>query len=72
MALVVLGKMFVNIVYPTFYVYVPELFPTVIRSTAMGLCSMISCIGAFSASYIALWLVSHSEYSFVRKSSLLF
>lgn len=56
--MVILGKMCVTVVYSTFYVYVPELFPTVIRSTAMGLCSMMARVGAFGASYVALWLVN--------------
>ncbi len=44
--------------YATIYTFMPELFPTVIRNTAMGVCSMIARVGAISASYIAMWLVS--------------
>ncbi|KAE9421081.1 hypothetical protein Angca_008763, partial [Angiostrongylus cantonensis] len=43
--------------YASIYTYSPELFPTVIRNTAMGCCSMIARLGAISASYISLWIV---------------
>ncbi|VDN27753.1 unnamed protein product [Cylicostephanus goldi] len=43
--------------YAAMYTYTPELFPTVIRNTAMGLCSMIARVGAISATYLSLWIV---------------
>lgn len=58
MVLVIVGKMSLTGVYAVIYVVTPEVFPTVIRSTAMGICSMIARVGATAASYIALWLVS--------------
>ncbi|VDM71538.1 unnamed protein product [Strongylus vulgaris] len=42
--------------YAAMYTYTPELFPTVIRNTAMGICSMIARIGAISATYLSLWI----------------
>ncbi|ETN69509.1 transporter, major facilitator family protein [Necator americanus] len=42
--------------YAAIYTYTPELFPTVIRNTAMGVCSMIARIGAISATYLSLWI----------------
>ncbi|CAJ0601486.1 unnamed protein product [Cylicocyclus nassatus] len=42
--------------YAAMYTYTPELFPTVIRNTAMGLCSMIARVGAISATYLSLWI----------------
>uniref|UniRef100_A0A0M3K5A8 MFS domain-containing protein n=1 Tax=Anisakis simplex TaxID=6269 RepID=A0A0M3K5A8_ANISI len=43
--------------YAVIYTITPELFPTVIRNTAMGCCSTIARIGAILASYIAMWIV---------------
>lgn len=54
--------------YAGIYTFSPELFPTVLRNSAMGACSMIarvgdaslsrkSQIGAISASYVSMWLV---------------
>lgn len=63
MIMVVLGKMSLTAVYAIAYVYTPELFPTVIRSNAMGSCSMVARVGAVSASYIAMWLVQTIFYS---------
>lgn len=57
MILVIVGKMSLTGVYAVVYVITPELYPTTIRTTAMGICSMIARVGATSASYIALWLV---------------
>lgn len=44
--------------YALIYTVTPELFPTVIRNSAMGVCSMIARVGAIMASYIAMWIVS--------------
>ncbi|PIC41350.1 hypothetical protein B9Z55_008798 [Caenorhabditis nigoni] len=43
-------------VYAAVYTYSPELFPTVIRNTAMGFCSTIARVGAIAASYISMWI----------------
>uniref|UniRef100_A0A5S6QYI4 MFS domain-containing protein n=1 Tax=Trichuris muris TaxID=70415 RepID=A0A5S6QYI4_TRIMR len=56
MVLVLLAKSALSGVYAVIYVYTSELFPTVVRNTAMGLCSMIARVGAIAASYFALWL----------------
>ncbi|CDW56042.1 Organic cation transporter protein [Trichuris trichiura] len=56
MILVLLAKSVLSAVYAVIYIYTSELFPTVIRNTAMGLCSMIARVGAIAASYFALWL----------------
>ncbi|XGW32192.1 hypothetical protein V3C99_010401 [Haemonchus contortus] len=54
---VMVAKGAITGVYSAIYTYSPELFPTVIRNTAMGCCSMIARVGAISASYISLWIV---------------
>ncbi|VDO98409.1 unnamed protein product [Soboliphyme baturini] len=56
MILVVTAKSLVAGVYAIIYIFSPELFPTMIRSTAMGCCSMVARFGAVSASYFSMWL----------------
>uniref|UniRef100_A0A915EQD0 Major facilitator superfamily (MFS) profile domain-containing protein n=1 Tax=Ditylenchus dipsaci TaxID=166011 RepID=A0A915EQD0_9BILA len=51
------AKAAITCTYATIYTFTPELFPTVIRNTAMGVCSMMARIGAIMASFIAMWLV---------------
>lgn len=51
--------------YASIYTYSPELFPTVIRNTAMGCCSTIARVGAISASYISLWIVESFGKAFM-------
>ncbi|CEF60776.1 Solute carrier family 22 member 13 [Strongyloides ratti] len=48
----------ITIVYASIYTFTPELFPTVIRNTAMGLCSTFARIGAILSSYVSMWLVT--------------
>uniref|UniRef100_A0A0N4Z4Y4 MFS domain-containing protein n=1 Tax=Parastrongyloides trichosuri TaxID=131310 RepID=A0A0N4Z4Y4_PARTI len=48
----------ITLVYASIYAFTPELFPTVIRNTAMGLCSTFARIGAILASYVSMWLVA--------------
>ncbi|PIO64433.1 hypothetical protein TELCIR_13938 [Teladorsagia circumcincta] len=47
----------VTVSYTAMYTYTSELFPTVIRNTAVGCCSTIARVGAIMSSYMALWLV---------------
>lgn len=57
MAQFLLAKGAITATYASIYTFTPELFPTVIRNTAMGMCSMFARVGAILASYISMWLV---------------
>ncbi|CAF3944130.1 unnamed protein product, partial [Adineta steineri] len=45
----ILSKFFVSASYGTIYIYANELFPTRVRSTGMGMCSMAARVGAIVA-----------------------
>ena len=51
-----IGKMLASGNFSVVYMYTAELFPTIIRNTAIGSCSMVARIGGISAPYIALYL----------------
>ncbi|GMT34989.1 hypothetical protein PFISCL1PPCAC_26286, partial [Pristionchus fissidentatus] len=42
--------------YASLYMFSPELFPTVVRNSAMGFCSTIARFGAIFASYMTMWI----------------
>lgn len=44
-----IGKMCASASYAIIYLYTSELFPTSIRNTGMGACSMMARIGAMIA-----------------------
>ena len=50
------GKFFASGTLAIVYVYTAELYPTIIRSTAVGSCSFMSRIGGICAPFIALYL----------------
>ena len=50
------GKFGASASFSIVYLYTAELFPTVVRSTAVGLCSMMARIGGISAPQVAIYL----------------
>ncbi|KIH46787.1 hypothetical protein ANCDUO_23156 [Ancylostoma duodenale] len=54
---IAIAKGAVTVSYTALYTYTSELFPTVIRNTAVGCCSTFARIGSIASSYLALWLV---------------
>ena len=56
LAMAVVGKFLVSAAFNMTYMYTAELYPTVIRNTAVGACSTMARIGAISAPFIVLYL----------------
>lgn len=46
--------------YAIIYIYANELFPTNVRNTGMGICSMVARIGAIAGTFFNDFLVSRS------------
>ena len=55
--MLMIAKGAVSVSYTVMYTYTSELFPTVIRNTAVGCCSTMARVGAVTASFIAFFLV---------------
>ncbi|ETN85937.1 hypothetical protein NECAME_16564 [Necator americanus] len=69
---VMITKGAVTVSYTAMYTYTSELFPTVVRNTAVGCCSTIARVGAIMSSYMALWLVeAYGKLAMVIPFSLL-
>jgi MFS family permease len=51
-------KFFASASYAIIYIYANELFPTNVRNTGMGICSMVARIGAIIGTYCNDSLVS--------------
>ena len=53
-----IGKFGATASFNIVYLYTAELFPTQIRSTAVGLCSMMARIGGLAAPQVGILLIS--------------
>uniref|UniRef100_G3QCI4 Solute carrier family 22 member 21 n=1 Tax=Gasterosteus aculeatus aculeatus TaxID=481459 RepID=G3QCI4_GASAC len=60
MTLEMLGKFAVTAAFAIVYAYTAEIYPTVVRNTALGACSMASRIGSVIAPYF-IYLRSYSD-----------
>ncbi len=58
----VLLKFFAAGSYAIIYIYANELFPTNVRNTGMGICSMIARIGAIIGTFCNDYLVNFIFY----------
>ena len=56
-----LGKFFASIAFAIIYVYAAELYPTVVRSTGMGMSSVMARVGSILAPVVGRELVM-SDY----------
>ena len=52
-----IGKFGVTCAFAIIYVYAAELFPTVLRSTGMGMCSVMARVGSILAPIVGRELV---------------
>lgn len=66
MAVAMVGRLCIGAVYSVVILYTSELFPTVIRSTAVGASSTMSHVGAIAAPYIVDLLVRYFVFALKR------
>ena len=60
--LAMFGKLFASSSFSLVYMYTAELYPTTIRSSGVGVCSLMARIGGFSAPFIATSLPKVRHY----------
>lgn len=53
-----LGKLFINHTFTALYMYTTEMWPTVLRHSVMGTCSMVGRVGSIAAPLAPLLVVS--------------
>uniref|UniRef100_A0A915K3F8 Major facilitator superfamily (MFS) profile domain-containing protein n=1 Tax=Romanomermis culicivorax TaxID=13658 RepID=A0A915K3F8_ROMCU len=54
LVLMLIGKMFIQGAFNILYIFTSELYPTVIRNSAVGICSMVARMGAGVTGYLAI------------------
>merc|ERR1711862_175481 len=59
-----LGKLGTSAAFALIYLYSAEMFPTEVRNTALGTCSMVARLGSLVAPYIAS-LGSYESYGYL-------
>ncbi|VDM72599.1 unnamed protein product [Strongylus vulgaris] len=72
MVQILVTKLAVTATLTSVYTYTSEMFPTVIRNTAIGCCSTMARFGAVISSFMALWMVdAYGKLSMIIPCSLL-
>ncbi|XP_061103922.1 solute carrier family 22 member 4-like [Conger conger] len=69
-ALEMMGKFGVTLAFTLVYAYTPELYPTVLRNTAMGTCSTAARLGSIAAPYFVYLGTYYKSLPYILMGSL--
>uniref|UniRef100_A0A1A9VAX6 Major facilitator superfamily (MFS) profile domain-containing protein n=1 Tax=Glossina austeni TaxID=7395 RepID=A0A1A9VAX6_GLOAU len=56
----IIGLFGATVTFPNLYLYAGEIFPTVVRTTSMGMCSCVGRIGSILAPFVTSYLALYS------------